>query len=171
MGRSLALALAGVLAAAPGSDALARSRSGTAGALVGLELGSHLGGHGVGLDYLHPLADKLSLGAHVGAGLSGGEQTLAAWEARAYTTVGRRHRLVVGLGWALLARRSLSLHGTVVDTRGVYGPTGVVGYELLADNGFFLRGLAGYGYALEVAEHPGAWVDQSLCLAVGMKLW
>jgi hypothetical protein len=85
--------------------------------------------------------------------------------------VGRRHRLVADAAFAPVGWELLTLHGTTLDVRVVYGPNVGVGYEHVGSGGGLQRFTIGYGWGLWSRKgegpYPSTW---TFALGFGAKL-
>jgi hypothetical protein len=124
----------------------ARERPGLT-ATVGL--GYAYGGLGGQFRFDLPVRPWLELAPFGGAGLLDGSQLKSlSWAGGVSASLGRRHRLTADLAVAAIAGEDLVLHGTVVDSRIIYGPNVGVGYEFFSNFGGLVRLLVGYGWGL-----------------------
>lgn len=182
-GRVLVVVLLAAAGAAParecradGSPAIVaaqpttREKSGLSG---GFGLGGEYAGLGVQIRYDVPLLPWLQVAPFLGAGWSsaGGGSNPFAGAAGLATGLGYRNRLAITLGVGPIFAEPLDLHGTVVDTKVVYGPSVLLGYERMIDTGFFQRIAIGYGWGLWGKTNAYSSGDIAFTLGTGMRLW
>jgi hypothetical protein len=146
----------------------------TAGLALAAEAGRFAGGYGIDAVYYHPVGGggpPVTVVVHLGAGISGQLPRAPAFGGSVGASLGQRHRPVVALGWGTIGRSTLSLHGTEVADRSLYGPDVSAGYEHVSARGLVFRALAGAAYL------PGSWLETTarwrptLSVAFGWKIW
>lgn len=169
----LALLLSFVATSRGWATEVVRDHATTSGPALGLALGPYHRGFGVELAYLivlgaRPLTLELRAGLGIAGGNSAGGVGGGGGVALAY---GRHSRAVLGLGYGLLRESTLSLHGTPVDHRGVYGPGIEGGYELIVPDGLTLRACVGLALMPRAPDDIGWRIEPTVLLVLGWKLW
>jgi hypothetical protein len=163
----VAIALLMTLTAGP-------ARFESAGLALAAEMGRYAGGAGIDAVYYHPVvagAWPVTLSAQLGAGVSGDLPRAAAAGGSLGASIGARHRGVVALGWGAIGRSTLSLHGTEVAARSLYGPDAAAGYEHVTAAGLVFRALAGGAYLPRSWHESSARLRPTFSVAFGWKLW
>jgi hypothetical protein len=86
---------------------------------------------------------------------------------------GHHHRVFLEARTGTLGGVSLRLHGLAVASRAVWGIGSELGYEYMAESGFFVRFAVGVALLLDVSIEPlSERVGPSLTLLhVGYKAW
>lgn len=86
---------------------------------------------------------------------------------------GHRHRILADVFYATVGATSLSFHGEEPDTKPRWGAGAAIGYEYMAESGFFVKSDAGVTYAFGPPIYPvGDRFGIALTLiGVGYKLW
>jgi hypothetical protein len=100
---------------------------------------------------------KCTLGAAFGA--------MGSW--------GHRHRIIADVFYATVGATSLSFHGEKPDTKPRWGTGAAIGYEYMANSGFFARCDAGVTYAFGPPIYPAKdrFGIALTLIGVGYKLW
>jgi hypothetical protein len=96
----------------------------------------------------------------------------AGYAAGMMFSYGRRHRLVLDAGYGLAAvegKKNL-LTNEVIESHVIYGVTGALGYEYLADGGFFVRPTFGYT-RFTTDTDSGDKGSVTLNIALGYKIF
>jgi hypothetical protein len=86
-------------------------------------------------------------------------------------SVGVKHRLALDLAVAPVAWEPLSLHGTVVDVRTLYGPHVGAGYEVVTAKGFLFRSMIGYGWGQWSTGVGTSFSGVNISLGIGRRVW
>jgi hypothetical protein len=168
------LAAAGALAPAFGQARAqgARSVHDSPGMAVGVEVGHYGDGYGATAAYYQPLpVPRLAVGVGAGVGLTGGSPSALAGGFNGFAAYGSEHRALLLVGYAVVDRAELDLHGTAATERSYWGPEVSAGYELLSATGPVLRLLVGVAVLPWQATEDGGRVRTTLTLAAGWKLW
>jgi hypothetical protein len=156
--------------AQPAKDA-APTKNETSGLALGAGLGYQFAGFGGQLAYYLELGSALRIAPYAGGGVFPSEVgTKGGYAAGMMFSYGRRHRIVLdgGYGLAAVEGKKNVLTGEVIESRVVYGVTGALGYEYLADGGFFVRPTFGYTRFTGDSDHEGT---VTLNVALGYKLF
>jgi hypothetical protein len=170
------LALLLLLAAAPGPapgqvDGTARPRSETAGLAAVAHAGRYGGGYGLDAVYFQPLGGgPITLSAQLGIGISGDVPRALAGGGGVAASFGWKHRALATAGWGTIGRSVLSLHGTQVADRSLYGPDAAAGYEQITQDGWVFRVLAGVSYLPRGWQESLAHFRPTFSVAVGWKI-
>src|SRR4051812_48968587 len=128
-----------------------RSKVFTSGLGIGAGLGSDnvsLGGH---LVYYVQLPNPILHWAfHVGAGVVPLPEPQVRWGVRvgSFLSIGKRHRFLVGVTGGTMTWQSFSLHYAHLDVQQIFGVGLSLGYELMTDEGLYLRISVGPGLAI-----------------------
>jgi hypothetical protein len=159
------------MCAVPGAEG-ASARSQSAGPVLVVEGGRHAGGLGLAAIYHQPLSGRpITLSGELGVGMSGAVPRAVAGAAGVAASYGLHHRGIIGLAWGALGRSTLSLHGTDVADRSLYGPGLEGGYEYVSDRGLVIRALAGMAYLSPSWQEQLSRFVPTLAVAFGWKLW
>lgn len=164
-------------AAKPPPDPI-RDVSLTSGLAIGVSFPTGAGLIGVRADYLFQLPHTwFRLGVHAGAGAwlcpDSASECHASVSFGALGAWGHHHRLVLEARTGTLGGVSLTLHGQVAASRAVWGVGAEIGYEYMADTGFFLRCGVGIAVLVDATIEPlSERLGPSLTLLhVGYKAW
>jgi hypothetical protein len=176
---SLQLAAAGARAqptAASSPSQAERDVSLTSGLAVGVSFPTGAGLVGVRADYLFQLPRSwFRLGVHAGVGayLCPEPDCHPSFSFGALGSWGHHHRLFLEARTGTLGGVSLYLHGQAVASRAVWGVGSELGYEYMADSGFFARFAVGAALLLDATiESFSERFGPSLTLLyVGYKVW
>jgi hypothetical protein len=161
--------------ATPPEPPVVVSRGETSGLALSVELGRHALGYGLGATYYQPFRAiaglPVTLFADVGAGVWGRVPRALVGAAGMGAGLGRKHRGLLRLGWAVIGRSILSLHGTRVADRSLYGPEVQGGYELVSDAGPVVRALVGGAYLPRDWQESRFRWQATFSVGVGWKFW
>ena len=160
-------------AAAPASTTLRAPlpRSQTAGPALSVEAGRYAG-FGLGATYHHPLSLRpITLSAQLSLGISGATPRAPAGAFNLAASYGHRHRGLVAVGWGAVGRSVLSLHGTEVADRSLFGPDAGAGYEYISDRGVLFRALLGAAYLSRSWQESLPRFTTTVTVAFGWKIW
>ena len=142
----------------------------TPGLAVLVEVGRYDGGQGLVLAYYHPLPiARLTVGAEVGAGYTGGDDVGSAGRLHGLVAYGYRHRALLTVGYAVVQRDRLLLHGIPAADRSFWGSDVAAGYELMGGSGASVRLLAGATYARRAGRSAADRLQPIIVLSVGWK--
>jgi hypothetical protein len=157
------------------------------GGIASVGLGAAYAGTGVQLLYFQPLplapvGQPVALFASAAFGnhstlnglytVDGQDQRLTGFSFMAGASAGRVHRLCVGAGWGALAGRGVAIEGLTVAGVTDHGPHLQAGYELLAENGAFLRLLPlGLSYLPQSRSRASGSLDYAFSVGLGWKPW
>lgn len=136
--------------------------------------GADHGGFGLqALYYLPRLPGGVQVAPHVGVGYGVVRRGMPVpFFAGLGASIGNRHRFVLDGGSGHLSSERLSLHGTFVKRRAVYGLTAVIGYEFLSAEGVLFRILPlGWFRAFDDTVDPDDRSGHTLSMSLGWKLW
>jgi hypothetical protein len=116
---------------------------------------------------------RIYIAPHVGVGWGPFEVPKIVYAGGVSAIWGKRHRAVLDFSYAMAGSLNVGLHGTTVDTIVVYAPTAGLGWEYVAESGFFLRVVpAGISLVMDRRVSP---TDRrpywNLSIGVGWKLW
>ncbi len=146
----------------------------TSGLALGVGVGYQVVGFGGQVLYYEALGSGFWVVPYVGSGVIGTNGkfrggiaggVMGAW--------GRAHRIVLDMsaGVGAAQTRTSPLTGNVIDVRTRYGVSVALGYEYVADGGFWVRPTAGVTY---LVDDPGAnnsrWLP-ALNVTLGYKIW
>ena len=169
---SIAL-LASLIAAVPDPAIVSQSpRRERRGLTVTGGIGNVYGMLGGQLRYDLPVRPWLTLAPFAAVGFFPGEGT-TFWQGAGGLTaaLGRRHRLAADVAVVPMYGEELNLHGTVLDSRVIYGPSIAGGYEFFSNGGFVWRLLIGYGWGLWGKGAGPFDSDLTLALGIGARVW
>lgn len=178
-----ALALLPCLAGAPNgrahaefSDAVGGAsqadRSGTPGPIVAIGYGPLFSGTGLLLAYALPVTSDLRFEPRLSFGLPDVADVLVGSSAGLTLALGRRHRALLDAGWGPVLTQRLSLHGTILEARALYGLQLSAGYGLRTAGGLSLHLLAGLARAMRSRSEPAERdLRATVTLGVGWKAW
>ena len=144
---------------------------GTSGLLVGLGLGPSHGGTGLQAGYLWAFSEPFHLQAGLASALGyvWGQDEADGSPTAAVSLLGywgRVHRPFVELSYGPTAYHYIERGGLRIAQEILYGPSAVLGYEYMAQRGFYVR--IGLGRAWETED----WTQSTgVTLALGQKLW
>lgn len=159
--------------AAPPSTTLgaALPRSETAGLAISVEAGRYAG-FGLGAIYYHPLSVRpVTLSAQLSLGVSGATPRAPAGALHLAASYGHRHRGLLAAGWGAIGRSVLSLHGTEVADRSLFGPDAGGGYEYISDRGLLFRALLGAAYLSRAWQESLPRFTTTVTVVFGWKIW
>lgn len=150
-------------------DLFPTERSGPAFALGFGTTFVELGGH---VEYqIVPPEQRLTIAPYLSAGVFvGSSDHDATWGGGAGVMLmhGLQHRWVLDLSYGMLGVISTPLHGVPGATRGLYGPSLLVGRDFMWSAPLFFRLMLGASYCIDRAaeEARGVWLGLSLALGV-----
>jgi hypothetical protein len=148
----------------------------TSGLAIGISIPTGAGLIGLRADYLFQLPRTLfRLGVHaaVGAYLCPEPECHPSYSFGALGSWGHRHRVILEVLTGTLGGVTLYLHGQSVASRAAWGVGSQVGYEYMAESGFFIRFGAGIALLVDASILPASErIGLLLTLVhVGSKLW